>query len=327
MLVLGTGDGEGVPLSDQPVQRHLGGLFVVGLTYLAQDVYYRLDLLEVLLAEGSPHTPHEAQGPVATRTILAGKEAFSDGAVGDECHAQIPARFEHPVCLRCPLQEAVLYLVRGERHPVRGEPVVRPLHLVRTVVAYAHPADLARLDSLRECIHQAVYLENRVREVDLVEVYRLYTESLQTLVNRLQKRIGAEAVREGGELGGYDWPPLETTLAQDLADDPLRRAVAVHLRRVHEGDALGHARTEGPPHVATVVLFAISPEPGRTPRPGTDTQRSDVQLIRKTNCKLALQSVSSHIFASRFRLARRIGTFSWVWHDLRICAKLPLPSH
>src|SRR5215216_4359416 len=195
MLVLGTGDGESIPLRDQPVQGHLGGLFVVGLTYLAQDVYHRLDLLEVLLAEGSPHTPHEARGPVATRAILAGKEAFSDGAVGDERHAQIPAHFEHPVCLRCPLQQAVLYLVRGERHPVRGEPVVRPLHLVRTVVAYAHPADLARLDRLREGIHQTVYPEDRVREVDLVEVYCHYPEPLQTLVYRAQKGFGAEAVR------------------------------------------------------------------------------------------------------------------------------------
>src|SRR5215213_9542929 len=167
-LVLGARDREGVPLRDQPVQGHLGWLFVVGLAYLAEDVYHRLDLLEVLLAEGSPHTPHEARGPVATRAILAGKEAFSDGAVGDERHAQSPAHFEHPVCLRCPLQQAVLYLVRGERHPVRGEPVVRPLHLVRAVVADAHPANFARLDRLREGIHQAVYVENRVVEVDLV---------------------------------------------------------------------------------------------------------------------------------------------------------------
>src|ERR687898_313531 len=170
MLVLGTWDREGVPLRDQPVQGHLGGLFVVGFAYLAQDVYHRLDLLEVLLAEGSAHAPYEARGPVTTRAILAGKEAFSDGAVGDERHAEIPARFEHPVCLRCPLQQAVLYLVRGERDPVRGEPVVRPLHLVRTVVADAHPTNLARLDRLREGIHQTVYREDRVREVDLVEV-------------------------------------------------------------------------------------------------------------------------------------------------------------
>ena len=65
---------------------------------------------------------------------------------------------------------------------MRGEPVVRPLHLVSTVVADAHPADLARLDRLSEGIHKTVYLENRVREVDLVEVYGLYPESLQTLV-------------------------------------------------------------------------------------------------------------------------------------------------
>src|SRR5918998_4044296 len=194
MLVLGSWDREGVPLRDQPVQGHLGGLFVVCLTYLAQDVYHRLDLLEVLLAEGSPHTPHEARGLVSG-PILAGKEALSDGAVGDERHAEIPARFKHPVCLRRPLQEAVLYLVRGELYPVRGEPLVRPLHLVRTVVADAHPADLARLDRLREGIHQTAYLENRVREVDLVEIYGLYPESLQTLVYRLQKGFGAEAVR------------------------------------------------------------------------------------------------------------------------------------
>src|SRR5215208_8179532 len=162
----------------------------MGLTYLAQDVHHRFDLLEVLLAEGSPHTSHEARGPVTTRAILASKEALGDGAVGDECHTEIPARFEHPVCLRCPLQETVLHLVRGERHPVRGEPVVRPLHLVRTVVADANPADLARLDCLREGIHQTVYLQNRAREVDLVEIYVLYPESLQTLVYRVQKGFG-----------------------------------------------------------------------------------------------------------------------------------------
>src|SRR5215203_412456 len=191
LLVLCAGDGKGVSLRDQPVQGHLGGPFVVGLTDLAQDVYYRLDLLEVLLAEGFAHTPHEARGPVSTRSILAGKESFSNGAVGDERHAEIPARFEHPVGLRCPLQEAVLHLVRGERHPVRGEPLVRPLHLVRTVVADAHPADLACLDRLREGIHQTVYLENRAREVDLVEVYGFYPESLKTTVYCLQKRFGA----------------------------------------------------------------------------------------------------------------------------------------
>src|SRR5215216_2894935 len=104
MLDLGTGDREGVPLRNQPVQGYLGGLFVVGTTYLAQDFYYRLDLLEALLAEGSSHAPHEARGPVFTRAILAGKETLGDGAVGDERHAEIPARFEHPVCLRCSLQ-------------------------------------------------------------------------------------------------------------------------------------------------------------------------------------------------------------------------------
>ena len=76
-----------------------------------------------------------------------------------------------------------------------GEPLVRPLHLVRTVVADAHPADLARLYRLREGGHQAVYLEDRVREVDLVEVYGLYPESLQTLVYRAQKGSGAKPVR------------------------------------------------------------------------------------------------------------------------------------
>src|SRR5215218_1756021 len=166
----------------------------MGLTYLAQEVHHRLDLLEVLLAEGSPHAPHEARGPVSG-SIFASKEALGDGAIGDERHAEIPARFEHPVCLRCSLQEVVLHLVRGERHPVRGEPVVRPLHLVRTVVADAHPANLARLDRLREDIHQTVYPENRAREVNLVEVYDLYAESFQALVYRAQKGFGAEAVR------------------------------------------------------------------------------------------------------------------------------------
>src|SRR5688500_6896311 len=158
MLVLGSWDRAGVPLRDKPVQGHLGGLFVVCLTYLAQYIYHRLYLLEVLLTEGSPHTPHEARGRVATRAIFTGKETFGDGAVGDERHAEIPARFEHSVCLRCPLQETVLHLVRVERHPVRGEPVVRPFHLVHTVVANADLADLARLDRLREGIHQTVDL-------------------------------------------------------------------------------------------------------------------------------------------------------------------------
>src|SRR5215203_1937117 len=166
---------------------------------------------------------------------------------------------------------------------MRGEPVVRPLHLVRTVVADAHLADLARPDRLRQGIHQSVYLEDRVREVDLVEIYGLYAESLKTLVYRLQKGFGAESVGEGGELGGYDRPPLETSLTQDLADDPLRSTVAVHLRRVHKGDALGHARPEGTPHVATIVFLAIPPEPCCTPRPGPDTQRSDVHLIGQTD--------------------------------------------
>jgi hypothetical protein len=59
---------------------------------------------------------------------------------------------------------------------------VRPPHLVRTVVADAHQADLAGLDRLREGIHQSVYSEKRAREVDLVEVYGLYTESPQARV-------------------------------------------------------------------------------------------------------------------------------------------------
>src|SRR5215218_6157108 len=100
----------------------------------------------------------------------------------------------------------------------------------------------------------------------------------------------------------------------------VRSAVAVHLRRVHEGDALGHALTEGLPYVATVVILAISPEPARTPRPGTDTHRCDVQLVRQTDCKLAWQSISSHTFASILRQARRVGTLT-VWHGLRSCAK------
>src|SRR5215211_5478078 len=99
-LVLGAGDGEGVPLRDQPVQGHLGGLFVVGIAYLAQDVYHWLDLLEVRLAEGSAHTPHEAHGLLSCWAVLASEQTLGDGTVGDECHAEIPARFEHSVCLR-----------------------------------------------------------------------------------------------------------------------------------------------------------------------------------------------------------------------------------
>ena len=72
---------------------------------------------------------------------------------------------------------------------------MRPLHLVRAVVADPHPAHLARLDRLREDIHQAFQIENRVREVDLVKVYGLNPESLKTLVYRLQKGFGAYAVR------------------------------------------------------------------------------------------------------------------------------------
>src|SRR5829696_9806538 len=81
MLVLGAWDRKGVLLRNQPVQGHLGGLFAVGLTYLAQDFYHRLYLLEVLLAEGSPHTPHETRGPVSAGTVLAGKKTLGDGAV------------------------------------------------------------------------------------------------------------------------------------------------------------------------------------------------------------------------------------------------------
>src|SRR5215210_6452708 len=44
-------------------------------------------------------------------------------------------------------------------------------------------------------------------------------------------------------------------------------------------------------------------------------QRSDVQLIRQTNCRLALQSVSSHTFASVLGLVRCVGG-SW-WDDPR----------
>ena len=65
---------------------------------------------------------------------------------------------------------------------MRGKPLVRPPHLVRTVVADAHAADFTRPDRLREGIHQGIYSEKWVREVDLVEVYGLYTESLQALV-------------------------------------------------------------------------------------------------------------------------------------------------
>jgi hypothetical protein len=39
-------------------------------------------------------------------------------------------------------------------------------------------------------------------------------------------------------------------------------------------------------------------------------QRSDVQLVRKTNCKLALQSVSSHTFASILRGGRGVWAHS-----------------
>src|ERR671910_120663 len=75
----------------------------------------------------------------------------------------------------------------GGGPPGGGAPLVPPPHLLRTVVAHAYPADLASLDRLRQGLHQTAYPENRVREVDLVEVYRLYPESLQTLVHRLQK--------------------------------------------------------------------------------------------------------------------------------------------
>ncbi len=58
---------------------------------------------------------------------------------------------------------------------MRVEPLVRLLHLVSTVVADAHRADLARFDDLCEGIHQTVYLEKRAWEVDLVEINGLYT--------------------------------------------------------------------------------------------------------------------------------------------------------
>src|SRR5215213_138592 len=142
------------------------------------------------------------------------------------------------------------------------------------------------------------------------------------LSTAFRRDLALKRYGRGANLVAYYRRPLESTLAQHLADDPLRSAASVHLRRVKKGYALSHAHPEGPPYVATVVLLAISPEPGRTPSPGTDTQRSDVQLIRQTNRKLPLQSVSSHTFASTLRGRRGV---SWVWHDLRICPKLPSP--
>src|SRR5215207_4312973 len=65
VLVFRTWDRKGVTLRDQPVQSHLGWMFIVSLAYLAQDVNYRFDLLEVLLAEGSATTTHETRGPVS----------------------------------------------------------------------------------------------------------------------------------------------------------------------------------------------------------------------------------------------------------------------
>src|SRR3712207_6899693 len=68
----------------------------------------------------------------------------------------------------------------------------------------------------------------------------------------LRRNLALKRYGRGGELGGYDRRPVEATVAQHLADDPLRSAVAVHLRRVNKGDPLGHARPEGLTHVATV---------------------------------------------------------------------------
>ena len=189
-------------------------------------------------------------------------------------------------------------LVGGERYVVAGQPLVRPAHPGGIVVADADAARLALLHRLGQGLHEALELQERGGEVDLVQVHRLDLEPFETTVQGSQDGARSEPIRQRGELRGDQGPPglaFAPVLPEEPADYLLGGAVSVDLRGIEEPDASLEARAESRRHVVRAVVALVAPEPLCSPGPRPDPQRFDPVTVAQPDPAPVLHRAPSPI--------------------------------
>ena len=112
--------------------------------------------------------------------------------------------------------------------------------------------------------------------MDLVEVDLLHPQSFQAAAQRPEQAALAQAPGHREKLGRDDH--RLPVCADELAQETLRLAKAIHLRRVEAGDPGRHAGIEGRLDLPLSVTLAVAPHHAVAPLPRTDAERRDADV-------------------------------------------------
>ena len=166
------------------------------------------------------------------RRERAGQQPVRQRAVGHQpdpmlcnCREDLP--------LQAPIKHVISVL--GDIHATRRH---AGLDLVRRKVGDAHETRLAGLHDLLQRAHRLLQRRLSVRPVDQIDIHIVGPESLQTAIDRRQRRLATAVALPlsfrpvDAELGDDD--RLLAPRAQRLAQKPLGLPISITFRRVEE---------------------------------------------------------------------------------------------
>ena len=237
-----------------------------------QQTDQRLDARQIVRAEQSA----ARAGGRVLRRVLAGEQALCQRAVRDQRHIQLLAQCEQAGALGVALEQAVFHLIRSQRHAPLRQRRVRAPRLFDVVVGDADRPGQARLHRIGQPVHPGLDGHGREGKVDLVEVHLLHPQPFQAAAQRPEQAALAQAPGHREKLGRDDGRLPVCT--DELAQETLRLAKAIHLRRVETGDPGRHAGVEGRLDLPLSVALAVAPHHAVAPLPRTDAERRDAHV-------------------------------------------------
>ena len=123
--------------------------------------------------------------------VPPGERTTGERLVGDEGDAQFTAHIQHAVDLRLPVQQRELHLVGREWNATLSQCRVGHTHLCRGVVADSDRPDPSRLDGIRHQRHQLRDVHTSRREVVLIEIDFIPSQTGKARVERGGQVVGA----------------------------------------------------------------------------------------------------------------------------------------
>ncbi len=83
------------------------------------------------------------------------------GKIRNQCHIELTAGFEHAICFRCSMEQAVVDLIGGERNASPGEVIGDAAHLVGAKICNPNRACLAGLHRFDEAFGEDSHVHQR----------------------------------------------------------------------------------------------------------------------------------------------------------------------